>query len=73
MELMAVIVALESIKKTFEKCNGDIIRSNKTIVNESKRLFHQNLESTEAAEFKKTWGSKEHWDALETLLSELPS
>jgi len=72
-DIDSAYLSIESVKKTFEKCNGDIIRSNKTIVNESKRLFHQNLESTEAAEFKKTWGSKEHWDALETLLSELPS
>ena len=66
-------LSIESIKETFEKCNTGIIRSNKTIINKSKRLFHQNLETTESVEFKKTWGSKEHWDALETLLSELPS
>ena len=66
-------ISIESIKETFEKCNTGIIRSNKTIINKSKRLFHQNLETTESVEFKKTWGSKEHWDALETLLSELPS
>jgi len=72
-DIDSAYLSIESIKKTFEKCNGDIIRSNKTIVNESKRLFHQNLESTEATEFKKTWSSKEHWDALEILLSELPS
>ena len=66
-------LSIESIKETFEKCNTGIIRSNKAIINKSKRLFHQNLETTESVEFKKTWGSKEHWDALETLLSELPS
>ena len=66
-------LSIESIKETFEKCNTGIIRSNKTIINKSKRLFHQNMETTESVEFKKTWGSKEHWDALETLLSELPS
>ena len=66
-------LSIESIKETFEKCNTGIIRSNKTIINKSKRLFHQHLETTESVEFKKTWGSKEHWDALETLLSELPS
>ena len=66
-------LSIESIKETFEKCNTGIIRSNKAIINKSKRLFHQNLETAESVEFKKTWGSKEHWDALETLLSELPS
>ena len=65
--------SIESIKKTFEQCNTDVIRSNKAIINESKRLFHKNLKAAESVEFKKTWGSKEHWNALEALLSELPS
>ena len=72
-DIDSAYLSIESIKETFEKCNTGIIRSNKTIINKSKRLFHQNLETTESVEFKKTWGSKEHWDALETLLSELPS
>jgi enoyl-CoA hydratase/carnithine racemase len=72
-DIDSAYLSIESIKKTFETCNTDIIRSNKAIINESKRLFHQNLETAETVEFKKTWSSKEHWDALETLLSELPS
>ena len=72
-DIDSAYLSIESIKETFEKCNTGIIRSNKAIINKSKRLFHQNLETTESVEFKKTWGSKEHWDALETLLSELPS
>ena len=72
-DIDSAYLSIESIKKTFEKCNTDIIRSNKTIINESKRLFHHHLETVESVEFRKTWGSKEHWDALEILLSELPS
>ena len=53
-------LSIEIIKETFEKCNTGIIRINKTIINKSKRLFQQNLETTESVEFKKTWGSKGH-------------
>ena len=72
-DIDSAYLSIESIKETFEKCNTGIIRSNKTIINKSKRLFHQNLETVETVEFKKTWSSKEHWDALEALLSELHS
>ena len=72
-DIDSAYLSIESIKKTFETCNTDIIRSNKAIINESKRLFHKNLKTAESVEFKKTWGSKEHWNTLEALLSEFPS
>jgi enoyl-CoA hydratase len=64
---------IKNIQKKINNCSSSIIRANKSIINEHKKALHNNLKESENREFKKSWGSKEHWESMNKLFSKSPS
>ena len=64
---------IKNIQQRINNCSSSIIRGNKSIINEHKKVLHNNLKESENREFKKSWSSKEHWEAMNKLFSKSSS